>query len=281
LEEGAVSVEDRGFQFGDGVYEVIKIMNGRSLWWEEHLERLQTNLRLVRMPDALHGHELGSILRRLMEFAGLGDGLAYVQVTRGAGARDFFFPAILQPTVVAYVRAHVFAGEREIRAGIALHLVQDIRWSRCDIKSVNLLPAVLAKQEARDAGCREALWVGEGVAREGASSNFFAVVEGVLRTHPADNRILDGITRRNVLGLAQAAGVEVREKAVDMTELAAAEEAFIASTTNDVMPVTAIGGKVVGGSPVPGPITLRLANLLRARAASQAGLPPPRPLEEQ
>jgi D-alanine transaminase len=276
LEEGRVSVEDRGFQFGDGVYEAIKVLNGALLWCEEHLSRLAVTLRAVRMEGAAEGHDLASVLPRLVELAALTDGLVYLQVTRGAGPRDFFFPEAVTPTVLAYARDYAFPGQAEILAGICLHIVPDFRWARCDIKAVTLLPAVLAKQEARERGCREALWVGDGVAREGASSNFFAVLDGVLRTHPADHRVLNGITRQTVLRLAGQLDIPVREEAVALKDLDRLDEAFIASTTNDVMPVVAIDSRAVS-SGSPGLTTLALSDAVRAEAAVLAGLDLPRP----
>lgn len=281
LEEGRVSVEDRGFQLGDGVYESVKVLNRRLLWWEEHVARLDFSLAALRMPSALAGHDLGSVAPRLVELAGLDTGVLYLQVTRGAGPRDFCFSAEPHPTILAYTRTHVFPAEREIRAGIALHPVEDIRWGRCDIKTTNLLPAVLAKQEACEVGCQEALWIGpRGECREGGSSNFFAVLRGVLRTHPADNRILNGITRQTALRLARELGVPVEERPVTLEELAAGEEAFIASTTNEVMPAVRVGSSTIATGR-PGPITLGLADAVRAEAARMAGLPRPQPLVKE
>jgi D-alanine transaminase len=274
LEQGRVSVEDRGFQFGDGVYEVLKVLNGRPLWLSEHLARLQRSLESILLADALVGHDLPAVLTRLLEQSGVEEGMLYLQITRGVGARDFLFPTESAPTVVAYVRTYAYPGEEVIRAGIALHLVDDIRWARCDVKAIDLLPGVLAKRVAWEAGCPEALWMGEGEAREGASSNFFAVVAGSVRTHPSGQRILDGITRRVVLRLAAQMGLSVREKAVTEGELQEAEEAFVTSTISEVMPVVSIGGRAVGAGR-PGPVTLRLADAVREESARLAGLPRP------
>jgi D-alanine transaminase len=274
LEQGLISVEDRGFQFGDGVYEVIKVLNGRPLWVQEHLRRLERSLEAILMAGALAGHDLHNVVERLPRMASLSEGMIYVQVTRGVGARDFLYTAELDPTVIAYTRRCPYPSELQILAGIGLHPVEDFRWARCDIKAVDLLPGVLAKRSAWEAGCAEALWIGYGEAREGGSSNFFAVVSGVLRTHPLGNRILDGITRQIVLRLAREVGVPVAERAVTEDELARAEEAFVTSTISDVMPVVSIGGRPVGPGR-PGVVTLGLADSLRAEIARLAGLPAP------
>jgi D-alanine transaminase len=277
LDEGRIGVEDRGFQFGDGVYEAIKVLNGTMLWWQEHLRRLAGNLQALRMEGALDGHDLAAVLPRLVELSDLTDGLVYLQVTRGAGPRDFFFPERLEPTVLAYARPHSFPGESDILSGIVAKLVDDFRWGRCDIKAITLLSAVLAKQTAREAGCQEALWVGDQVVREGASSNFFGVLAGVLRTHPPDNHILNGITRQTVLRLAAELGLTVVEEAVPLAELDRLDEAFIASTTNDVMPVVAFGSEPVADGR-HGPVSLALSSAVRREAAALAGLAMPRRL---
>jgi len=278
LADGRVSVEDRGLQFGDGVYEVVKVVNGRALWLEEHLSRLRVSLEQVRMDGALRGHDLGRAIPSLISESGLGAGTVYLQVTRGPGPREFAFPADPRPTVLAYTRARGLPDEEAIRRGVRLWPVEDIRWARCDIKATILLPAVLAKQKAVDAGAQEALWVdSEGVAREGASSNIFAVRGDELWTHPADGRILNGITRQKVLALAARLGLGTQEVRWRLDQLSEVTEVFLASTTNDVMPVMVIGGTAVGDG-AAGPVTLRLADAFRQWIAELSGLPVPPPL---
>lgn len=285
LAEGRVGVEDRGFQFGDGVYEVLKVHAGRLLWLADHLERLRWSLEQILLPDALAGHDLREVLPALVARSGVTEGTVYVQVTRGASPREFAFPGRVRPTVLAYVRAHGFPSPSQILAGISLHAVEDIRWGRCDIKSTNLLPAVLAKEAARAAGADEALYVSaDGIVREGGSSNAFFVLDGVLRTHPADNRILNGITRVHVLEAARSLGMEVVEEAVRLDDLPRAEEMFIASTTRDVMPVVRVGGLGLPDAPVnggiPGPVNLALVEAVRELVAGAVGAPPPPPLAD-
>ncbi|HZK48143.1 MAG TPA: aminotransferase class IV [Thermoleophilia bacterium] len=280
LADGRVSVEDRGFQLGDGVYEVLKIDNGRLLWLEDHLERLDWSTGQVLLSGALDGHPLAEILPRLVSMSGLRQGTAYVQVTRGAAPREFALPSGVEPTVLAYVRPHEFPSDDEVCAGIAVHAVEDLRWARCDIKSTNLLPAVLAKHAAGEAGAREALYVSaDGVVREGGSSNAFVVLDGTLRTHPANNRILNGITRCHVLDLARELGFPVLEQAVHVSDLPRASEIFIASTIRDVMPVVRVGGLDTGmltpRGGVPGEMTIALAEAMRSLIARCVGVPAP------
>jgi D-alanine transaminase len=306
LSEGRVHVEDRGFQLGDGVYEVIKIMNGRLVWLEDHLERLDRNLAAVSLSNAASGHHLESVLPELAACSGVGYGSVYVQVTRGFAPREFVFPHPPNPTVLAYARSKPAPKVAEIMAGTVLHPVEDLRWARCDIKSTNLLAAVLAKEEARSAGAHEALFMApDGVVREGGSSNVFAVLGGVLRTHPLDNRILGGITRKYVLEFARREGYPVEERAFTLEEVLSASERgaaacgsatagvsagdpdenspvggcefFTASTTKDIMPVVRIGSHSVGDGR-PGPVTLALLDVIRREQALLVGLEPPAPL---
>jgi D-alanine transaminase len=277
LSEGRVDVEDRGFQLSDGVYEVIKVMNGRLVYPEDHLERLARSLAAVRLTEAAAGHRLDAVLPELVTRSGVRAGLVYIQVTRGVAAREFVFPHPPHPTVLAYARSKNPPEVAEILAGTALHPVEDQRWARCDIKSTNLLAAVLAKEEAREAGAHEALFLGpDRVVREGGSSNVFAVTSGVLRTHPLNNRILAGITRMHVLRIARELGYPVEEKAFTLAEVLSEPECevFTASTTKDLLPVVRIGTHQVGDGR-PGAVTLTLLDVMRREQAALVGLAPP------
>jgi D-alanine transaminase len=279
LSEGRIGVEDRGFQLGDGVYEVVKIMNGRAVWLQEHLERLEASLAAIRLAGALDGHPLEEVIPDLAERSEVTDGSAYMQVTRGVEPRDFEIPEVLEPTVLAYARSAAGPSRERVLAGEALHPVADRRWAYCHIKAIDLLAAVLAKDEARAAGAHEALFVdADGTVREGGSSNVFAFVDGTLRTHPADNHILSGITRRHVLELARAAGHRVEERAFalsDITTGAGADcEVFVASTLKDIMPIVRVGGHVVGDAR-PGRLTLALLDRFRRHQCELVGLEPP------
>jgi D-alanine transaminase len=263
LASGRIGVEDRGFQLGDGVYEVVQVFGGRLIWLDEHLERLATSLGHILVDGVLQRHDLSAVLPRLVQESGLMEGFVYVQVTRGPAARDFAFPTEPMPTVLAYTREAPFPDEAAVLKGTSAHPVKDFRWGRCDIKSTNLLAAVLGKAEARDAGADEVVWIGPGpLVREGGSSNITVVLDGVLRTHPADRWVLDGITRRKVLAFGEELGVPAVQAAVKLAELQAADEVFLSSTLLGVMPVLRVGGHEVGDGR-PGPVTLRLAQRLR------------------
>jgi len=282
LGDGWVRIEDRGFELGDGVYEVIKVMNGRPVWMEDHLVRLYRSLGEIRLTEASVGHEFETVLPELVERSGIVDGMIYVQVTRGHAPRDFVFPHPPSPTVLAYTRPKKLPTEEEIFGGTALHPVEDMRWARCDIKSTNLLAAVLAKEEAKEAGAEEALFLDDqGLVREGGSSNVFAVLDGVMRTHPLSNRILGGITRLHVIEIARELGYTVEERAFKLADVTTAAptdcEVFTASTLKDMLPVVRVGGHVVADGK-PGPVTLAVLERFRSIQADLVGLPRPRPL---
>ena len=282
LTDGRISVEDRGFELGDGIYEVIKIANSRLLWLADHLERLEHSLGSIRLTEALDGHDMQKVLTELVARSGLEQGMVYVQVTRGYAPREFVFPTAPHPTVLAYAREHPAPAVDDILKGIALHPVEDMRWARCDIKSTNLLAAVLAKEEARSAGADEALFMApDGAVREGGSSNVFAVIEGVLRTHPLSNRILGGITRKHVIEIARRSGYAVEERAFTLDEVTATPagqaEVFTASTLKDVLPVVRIGDRTIGDGR-PGRVTLHVLDAMRQEQALVVGAGTPAPL---
>jgi len=267
LAEGRISVEDRGFQFGDGLYEVVRFNCGQLLWLEEHLQRLAEGLRKVGIADVGPVAELARAIPTVVERCSVEEGFVYAQVTRGVAPRDFVAVTADAPTVLAYARPWARLTWEEIEAGCAIHPMDDFRWARCDIKTIGLLAAVMGKGEAEKAGAADVLWVGpDGSLRESGSGNFFAVFDGVIRTHPADNRILDGVTRQKAVALARQLGFEVDERPVTLAELEHAEEAFLTSTKRDVLPVLRVGEIVVGigeAEGKPGPVSLRLAKALR------------------
>jgi D-alanine transaminase len=282
LDEGWIRIEDRGFELGDGIYEVIKVMNGRLVWLEDHLRRLERSLGEIRLGEACVAHPFEMLLPELVDRSGVVNGMVYVQVTRGTAPRDFVFPCPPCATVLAYTRTKKLPTEEDIFRGTVLHPVEDLRWARCDIKSTNLLAAVLAKEEAKQAGADEALFLDpEGLVREGGSSNVFAVLNGVIRTHPLSNRILGGITRLHVIEIARDMGYEVEERAftlADITSAAPADcEVFTASTLKDMLPVVRVGTYTVGDGK-PGPITLAVLDRFREIQAEVVGLPRQRPL---
>ena len=273
LASGTVSVLDRGFQFGDGAYEVVRFRGERFLWLDEHMERLRRSLAALAMPSADVAARLAANLPELASRSGYPEGSAYLQVTRGAAPRDFALPSEPVLTELAYVRPHTFLSWEEVNAGTTALLQEDMRWARCDVKSVSLLAAVMGKAVAAAAGTAEVIWVGtDGSVREGGSCNIFAVVDGELRTHPTDRHVLDGITRRRVLELAHGAGIAVREDPVTRDELSQADEVFLSSTMRDVLPILRIDDLPVGDGR-PGLVTLRIAEMLRAAVTVELAVP--------
>jgi D-alanine transaminase len=254
--EATISVEDRGFLFADGVYEVVRIVDGRPHLLREHLARMGDGLRALRIDyDEVEG--LGEVASRLIEENGLreGDATLYLQVTRGAAPRKHAFPAPgTPPTVFALARPYTPHPEAHYEEGVAAITVPDTRWARCDIKSIALLPNVLANQQAHEAGAHEALLVRDGVVLEGSQSNLFAVVDGVVTTYPRCNYILPGITRQLVLHLAGRLGIPTSEEPIRLDRLWEVEELFLTGTTTEVMPITTVDGRRIGTG-APGPIT--------------------------
>jgi D-alanine transaminase len=268
-DEVRISPDDRGFLFADGVYEVVRSYGGRLFCLDRHLARLTAGLAALRI-DGVDSAALRGVCDELLRRNALGDGdaLVYVQVTRGAAPRAHAFPTPpVRPTVYAAVTA--FRPKGDPAHGLRVITVPDVRWARCDIKSVALLPNCLAQQRARDAGAQEAIFIRDGVAIEGASSNFFGVFEGVVHTAPASNYILPGVTRSVVLELCREHGLEACEGPVYESELSRAEELFLAGTTIEVMPVVSVDGRPVG-SGRPGPVARRLLELFRARTLAPA-----------
>lgn len=259
--EASVHAEDRGFQFGDGVYEVIEVRDGALIDPTRHLERLQRSLREIRMGMPMARAALGHVLRETVRRNRVRDGTIYLQVTRGAGPRDFLFPATpFRQTVVCIARPSPRAiADARAAHGIEVKTLLDPRWDRCDIKTVMLLPASLAKEDAKAEGAREAWFVdAAGFVTEGASSNAWIVdATGRLRTRPVDTAILRGVTRTTLFDVIARFGLEVVEQPFTVAEAKAAREAFVTAATNIVTPVIAIDGVRIGDGR-PGEISRRL-----------------------
>jgi D-alanine transaminase len=252
--DAMVHIEDRGYQFADGVYEVCEVRDGRLIDERRHMERLARSLTELRIAPAMAPAALGVVLRETVARNHVREGLVYVQVTRGVARRDHPFPTRpVAPSLVVTARSHDPAqGEAMAAAGIAVITVPENRWARVDIKSVALLPNVLAKQAAREAGAREAWFVdAQGYVTEGSSTNAWIVTrDGRLVTRPADHRILRGITRTVLLEVIAAQGLRLEERAFSVEEAHGAREAFVTSASQIVMPVTSIDGRPVGnGAP--------------------------------
>lgn len=271
-EERVVGVEDRGFQFGDAVYEVFKFVNRRPIFLIDHYRRMEHGLREIDIPTPWSEQEFAGMIGDLLERTAFSDGIVYVQVTRGESERAHFYPPGMKATALAYSRRFRFPDTARKERGIRVITVPDLRWKQCQVKSVNLLPNALAKRRAQKAECDEALLIGEGIVREGASSNFFAVRGGKVITHPLDEHILPGVVRDRVIGLALGAKIRVDERPLRETELFDLEEAFITSTTMGVMPVAEIDGRVIRNSR-GGEITTRLQALFDALELSEISQP--------
>jgi D-alanine transaminase len=259
--DAKVAVEDRGFQFADGVYEVCEVRGGRLVDERRHMARLDRSLGELRMARPMSSRALSVVLRETIRRNRVQDGIVYVQVTRGVARRDFPFPPKdTRPSLVVTARSSDPQRLEEVAAeGIAVVTVPDIRWKRVDIKSVALLPNVLAKQAAREQGAREAWLVdGHGRVTEGASSNAWIVnPDGKLITHPVGHDILSGITRSVVIDAIKAQGLAFEERSFTVEEAYAAREAFITSASQVVLPVVSINGRPVGNG-APGLITTGL-----------------------
>ncbi len=260
VHEAHVSVMDRGFLFGDGVYEVIPVYGGRAFRLEHHLQRLDLSLHGIRIDNPLDHGQWADILTALIRHNGGGDQSIYLQVTRGvAPRRDHAFPAGVQPTVFAMSTPLSEPGAA-VQNGVAAVTVDDIRWKHCNIKAITLLPNVLMRQQALDAGAAEAILLRDGYATEGSASNLFIVHDGVVITPPKSNLLLPGITRDLAVELCQANHIPCREADISDAELRRADEIWVSSSTREVVPVTQLDGVPVGDGR-PGPLWQRISAL--------------------
>jgi D-alanine transaminase len=260
-----VSPFDRGFLFADGIYEAIRTYHGKLFRYEDHLERLKKSLQGIRLEfQNIDGVE--QIIYKLIQRNTLaGEVLVYLQITRGASfPRMHSFPKEkVEPTIFISVQ-ELNEKPEEQQNGIKVILQEDLRWMRCDIKSISLLPAILANQKAVEAHADEAILVRNGLITEGTHTNFFAVRNGEVVTAPLSNLILDGVTRKVVLELCRRAGVKVREELIRADELKSYDEFFVTSTTKEITPVVMIDGAVIGNGN-PGVLTLRLLSQFKSQ----------------
>ncbi|RME86678.1 MAG: hypothetical protein D6771_01460 [Zetaproteobacteria bacterium] len=269
LDEAYVHVEDRGFQFADGVYEVIACFGGRFLELDAHLARLEASCRAVRISLPYAREDLARVAFELYRRNPFADAMIYIQVTRGRAPRKHTSQPP-RPTVVMTARALPKPDPKLVEEGVAGITLPDIRWRRCEIKSVMLLPSVLAKLEAERRGAYEAFWLDErGHLLEGGSTNAFAVIDGIVCTHPLDGRVLGGITRAWIIRLLRQAGVPVVERPWSPRE-PGVSEMFLTSTTTLALPVVRLDGEPVGGGR-PGPMFRRVRAMLEAEVANIRG----------
>ena len=257
LADATVSVEDRGFQFGDGVYELLRVYGGVLFRALDHLARLERSAHALGMPLPFDTDRWIRVMTEAVERSGYPEAKVYIQVTRGVAPRDHTYSTRLAPTVVITVRALVPPSEALYAGGAEVVTVPDLRWGRCDIKSISLLANVLAKQQARDAGAFEAVFVRDGFVLEGATSNIMIIDDGGLVTPPEGPLLLSGVTRHLALQLAREAGISLAERSLKETDLYTAKEVLLTGTTIEVLQVVRVSGRCIGGG-LPGPMTMDL-----------------------
>lgn len=270
IESAKVSINDRGFQFADSVYEVIVAYDGKPFRMQEHLDRLQRSLELSDMAIDVGELGLGSLISDGIERAGFGATVIYIQITRGVQERNHVYADNLTPTVLLTFREKHPVKADWYRDGVSVMSVKDERWALCEIKATGLLANVIAKNRAVRSGFQDALLLSsDGLVRECTASNVFAIGSGNLITPAADTSILHGITRNYVLECAESAGVVSEERSLTLDELYAADEVFVSSTMVDILPVTRVDERAIGEGGV-GPVTKRLQEAFRAGMSRSA-----------
>jgi D-alanine transaminase len=259
--EATVSIFDRGFLFADGVYEVTSVLDGKLIDFDGHARRLQRSLDELEMANPVTEEELLEIHRELIRANELTEGLIYLQVTRGAADRDFAYPEEATPTLVLFTQAKTGLADNPMaKTGMKIISIEDQRWGRRDIKTVQLLYPSMGKMAAKAAGAHDAWMVEDGVVTEGTSNNAYIVKGNTIITRHLGHEILSGITRQAVLRMAEEAQLRVEERPFTMEEARQADEAFVTSATTFVMPVVEIDGTTVGDG-TPGAITARLREI--------------------
>jgi len=262
LSEARISPLDRGFLFGDGAYEVIPVYSRHPFRVDEHLRRLQASLDGIRLDNPHRVDEWHAIIGRIVAEADFADQTVYIQITRGAdNKRDQPFPKDVPPTVFLFTSPLVAPSPAQRESGVAAITTKDIRWGRCDLKTVSLLANVLTRQLAVDAGCTETIMLRNGFLTEGSASNIFCVKDGVILTPPKDHRMLPGITYDIVLELAAKHGAPHQVRPVSETELRTADELWMTSSTKEVLGITQLDGRLVGRDDYvgnPGPVTRQM-----------------------
>lgn len=258
--EATMPIEERGFHFGDGVYEVARLYKGVYYTLEEHIDRLYRSLNEIKIKINWEKEEFMDLLNQLVKINSFTeDGIIYLQITRGSAARNHLFPEDTEPNVVVYVKKFDRPVEK-LNSGVAVSIADDIRWLRCDIKSLNLLPNILAKQEAAEKGFFEVVLNRNGLITECSSSNFYMIKQGKVFTHPISNLILNGITRQRIKDLCVLNNIPFIEEAFTSDDIVNGEEFFLTSTTSEVMPVVQVNEKLINNGKV-GSTTRRLQEL--------------------
>jgi D-alanine transaminase len=270
--EGRVSAEDRGFNFGDGVYEVMRAYGGEPFTLTEHLERQERSAAGLGIRIPLSVPQFSDVVRELLSRSGIPEALIYTQVTRGAAPRQHIYADDLKPTVMAFVRPTPVQPKAWRTEGAKAIPEPDIRWELCNLKTISLLPNILAKNRAHRAGAAEALFhMPDGTVTEGSSSNAYAIRGGELWTAPLGPRILPGITRMQILQIAQEIGIRVHEEALSLREFEAADEIIMSATNLELLPITRLDENAIGAGK-PGPVYRRLHEAYRARVRERCGV---------
>jgi len=275
LSKARISPLDRGFIFGDGVYEVIPVYSRRVFRLEDHLQRLDNSLAGIRLPNPHRHPQWTQIIRELVRRSPHEDQSLYLQVTRGVAKRDHAFPKDTAPTVFLMTNALSVPTPEAVDSGVAAVTLLDNRWLRCDLKTVALLPNVLLRQQALDAGAVEAVLLRDGFLTEGAASNIFAVKDGVLLIPPKSHLILPGITYDVILELAHKHGIRCEIREVSEAEVRSAQELWLSSSTREVLAITRLDGKAVGDGR-PGPLFQRMYALFQEFKAEVRRAPEPK-----
>lgn len=253
LEQACVPVLDRGFIFGDGVYEVIPVYNRKVFRLEHHLQRLKNSMQAIRLNNPFTDTEWSKIINNVIERNDAGDQSIYLQITRGVANRDHRFPGDVAPTVFVMSNLFVMVPHDQLEHGVSAITLDDIRWQYCSIKSIALLPNILLRQQAVEQGAAEAILLRDNEVTEGAASNVFIVKDGIIITPPKTDCLLPGITRDLVVEQAHEHGIPIKEVIITGDDLIAADEIWLTSSTKEILPVTQLNGQVVG-SGKPGPI---------------------------
>ena len=264
LEKCRINPLDRGFIFGDGIYELLPIYNKKPFYLQQHLARLERSIREIRINNPYTISDWGKIISTLIEKSDEDDLAVYIQVTRGSGPRDHIFPEASAATVFAMANPLPVITEALLQKGVSLITVDDIRWQRCDIKVISLLANILAKQDAHLQNAAEAVMIRNGNALEGAASNLFLVRENCVYTHPKDNLILPGITRDFVLELLKEINIDYKEQTIPKEWLYTSDEVWITSSTKEVLAATKIDDQIVGTG-FPGDIWKHTYSLYQQR----------------
>ena len=259
--EAKVSIFDRAVTFGDAIYDVAGVLDGKLVDFEHHMQRYFSSLEKLRITSPLSQEQILQAFRELVSRNELDEGLVYLQVSRGVAERNFAWSSEMQPTVFMFTQVKSSVENEAAQTGVALASTEDLRWARCDIKSVNLLAQVLAKQAAHEAGAYEALMIdADGYITEGGSTSFFIVRDDLILTRPLSNDILPGVTRRALLALCQEHGLGLEESKFTLDEALNADEAFISGASSYVLPVRSIDGQAIGAR-LPGPVTRRMREI--------------------